>query len=414
MFDLLHVPKRYIPSVLTKTDTKKQRSYLRKSRRMYKRGVYYARPKVVSFKSKKSRHLEHARKMYGLKDTDPIAATPLLARKTQCSRSALSKILSKGRGAYFSSGSRPNQTAESWAIARLASSLTGGNAATVDYSILDKGCSPGSKALRLARKTCRKMGKCGFGKMKRMVGGTLNDDLVLACTTNDLTLVEELIKKRAHVNTPDRHGFYALNVACSMNHPNIVKLLLTHKANINQVDPDGDTSLFVACMLGYLAIVKLLITYRAEINKSGDDGYTPLHVASSCGHSKIVKELIKHHADINILNEDELSPLSMACLYSQVDVVDILLKLPDIDINTGLPSIICTCIDLPYEESLLEGKLTEKDIAKVLDEEWDKRLTIMKKLLEHGATISNEDLPTRMSPKYKELFSEALLKNIRK
>jgi len=162
MFDFLHVPKRYIPSILTKTDTKKQRSYLRKSRRMYKRGVYYARPKVASFKSKKSRHLEHARKMYGLKDTDPIAATPLLARKTQCSRSALSKILSKGRGAYFSSGSRPNQTAESWAIARLASSLTGGNAATVDYTILEKGCSPGSKALRLARKTCRKMGKCGL------------------------------------------------------------------------------------------------------------------------------------------------------------------------------------------------------------------------------------------------------------
>jgi hypothetical protein len=162
MFDLLHVPKRYIPSVLTKTDTKKQRSYLRKSRRMYKRGTYYARPKVASFKSKKSRHLEHLRKMYGLKDTDPIAATALLARKTQCSRGALSKILSKGRGAYYSSGSRPNQTAESWAKARLASSLTGGHAATVDYTILDKGCSPSSKALRLARKTCRKMGKCGL------------------------------------------------------------------------------------------------------------------------------------------------------------------------------------------------------------------------------------------------------------
>jgi hypothetical protein len=287
----------------------------------------------------------------------------------------------------------------------------------VDYTILEKGCSPGSKALRLARKTCRKMGKCGFGKMKRMVGGTLNDDLVYACTTNDLKLVEKLIKKGADVNTPDRHGFYALNVACSMNYPNslhIVELLLTHKANTNQVDPDGDTSLFVACMLGYLDIVKLLITYGAEINKSGDDGYTPLHVASSCGHSKIVKELITYDADINILNEDELSPLSMACLYSQQDVVDILLELPHININAGLPSIICTCIDLPYEESLLEGKLTEEDIAEVLDEEWDKRLIIMTKLFNHGATISNEDLPTRISPKYKELFSEALLKNIRK
>jgi hypothetical protein len=161
IFDLLHVPKRYIPSVLTKTDTKKQRSYLRKSRRLYKKGVYYARPKVASFKSKPSPHIDNMRKMYGLKDSDPIAATGLLARKTQCSRKALSKILSKGRGAYFSSGSRPNQTAESWAKARLASSLTGGHAAIVDYTILDKGCSSSSKALKLARKTCKKMGKCG-------------------------------------------------------------------------------------------------------------------------------------------------------------------------------------------------------------------------------------------------------------
>jgi hypothetical protein len=155
MFDFLHVPKRYIPSVLTKTDTKKQRTYLRKSRKLYKQGQYFARPKVSSFHSKKSPHLENARKMYGLGPTDKIGATAQLARKTQCSRKALSKILSKGRGAYYSSGSRPNQTAESWAIARLASSLTGGNAAAVDYTILEEGCSPSSKALRLAKQVVK-------------------------------------------------------------------------------------------------------------------------------------------------------------------------------------------------------------------------------------------------------------------
>ena len=151
MVDLLHVPKRYIPAVLTKTDTKKQRASLRKSRKLYKRGMYYTRPKLSSFHSKKSRHLEHARQLYGLDPSDPIGATAKLARKTRCSRNALSKILSKGRGAYYSSGSRPNQTAESWAIARLASSITGGNAAAVDYTILEEGCSPSSKALRLAK-----------------------------------------------------------------------------------------------------------------------------------------------------------------------------------------------------------------------------------------------------------------------
>ncbi len=155
MIDPLNVPKRYIPTVLTKSDTKKQRAALRKSRKLYKTGKYFTRPKVASFHSKKSRHLEHARKLYNLKPTDKIGATAKLVQRSKCSRQALSKILNKGRGAYFSSGSRPNQTAESWAIARLASSLTGGNAAIVDYSILEEGCKPSSKALRLARRTMK-------------------------------------------------------------------------------------------------------------------------------------------------------------------------------------------------------------------------------------------------------------------
>lgn len=137
MTDQLHVPKRYIPRILSKTDTKKQRAYLRKSRRLYKRGVYFSRPKVKSFKSKPSGHVERAKRKFGV---DKIGATAELARKSRCSRKALEKIMSKGRGAYFSSGSRPNQSAESWAIARLASALTGGPAAKVDHNILELGC----------------------------------------------------------------------------------------------------------------------------------------------------------------------------------------------------------------------------------------------------------------------------------
>jgi hypothetical protein len=65
--------------------------------------------------------------------------------------SALSKIISKGEGAYFSSGSRPNQTAQSWGVARLASSITGGKAAAIDYHILKDECAKNSRALKLAK-----------------------------------------------------------------------------------------------------------------------------------------------------------------------------------------------------------------------------------------------------------------------
>ena len=80
-----------------------------------------------------------------------IVPSTALAKATKCSIKGLKQITRKGRGAYYSSGSRPNQTAQSWARARLASSLTGGKASLVDYNILENECKPSSKALKLAK-----------------------------------------------------------------------------------------------------------------------------------------------------------------------------------------------------------------------------------------------------------------------
>jgi len=149
------VSLRYLPKRLTKKDRKLASKMLMKSRRLYKKGVYYTRKQVKSFKSKTSNHVVDAKKMYNV---EKIGATDELAKKTGCSKAALAKIISKGEGAYFSSGSRPNQTGQSWGIARLASSITSGKAAAVDYNILEEGCKPGSKALSLAKKAKRLYG----------------------------------------------------------------------------------------------------------------------------------------------------------------------------------------------------------------------------------------------------------------
>jgi len=146
---------RYLPKRLTRKDRKKQGKELLKSRRLYKKGIYHSRAKVASFKSKKSNHIINAEKLYHV---DKIGATNQLAKATGCSKSALAKIINKGAGAYYSSGSRPNQTAQSWGIARLASAITAGKAAAVDYNILEEGCKSGSRALTLAKKAKAKHG----------------------------------------------------------------------------------------------------------------------------------------------------------------------------------------------------------------------------------------------------------------
>jgi len=58
--------------------------------------------------------------------------------KNIISKTGVDKILAKGRGAYFSSGSRPNQTPASWSNARLASVIMNGAARKVDKAIWDK------------------------------------------------------------------------------------------------------------------------------------------------------------------------------------------------------------------------------------------------------------------------------------
>jgi len=149
-------PLRYLPIRLTAKDRKRQSRMLTRSRRLYKQHRYQTRKKLSSFHSKPSHHVENAKRIYHV---NQIGATPALAKATGCSQSALRKIIRKGEGAYFSSGSRPNQTAQSWGVARLASSLTSGKAAVIDYDILEKGCRPNSPALRRAKTAKRKFGQ---------------------------------------------------------------------------------------------------------------------------------------------------------------------------------------------------------------------------------------------------------------
>ena len=160
---LKRFPVRYLPSGLTKKDKKKQIKMLMKSKKLYKQNKYYTRKHLSSYKNKKSNHVLNARKIYNIQNVKP---TKELATKTGCKLSALKKIVKKGEGAYFSSGSRPNQTAQSWGLARLASSITSGKSAAVDYDIIKKGCNHKKKAFILANKS-RKKYKYGHGKTKK-------------------------------------------------------------------------------------------------------------------------------------------------------------------------------------------------------------------------------------------------------
>ena len=149
----LKVPIRYLPKSLSKKDKKKQIKMLITSKNLYKKQKYSTREQLSSYKNKKSNHILDARKIYNIQNITPNKE---LALKTGCKLSALKQIVKKGEGAYHSSGSRPNQTAKSWGLARLASSITSGKSAAVDYDIIEKGCRHNKTAFILANKSKNK------------------------------------------------------------------------------------------------------------------------------------------------------------------------------------------------------------------------------------------------------------------
>ena len=167
------VPKTYVPNSLSKKDKDLQRKELKRSRDAYKKGKYISRKPIKSFKSKTSGHILNAQKIYGVEKVIP---SPKLAKESGCSKEGLEKVVQKGIGAYYSSGSRPSQTGHSWGYARMASAITGGKASAVDYHILRDHCNKNSKALKLAHKTMKKMGKnYGQQRVKRTtLGGYFN------------------------------------------------------------------------------------------------------------------------------------------------------------------------------------------------------------------------------------------------
>jgi hypothetical protein len=88
---------RYLPNTLTKKDRKMQYGMLVKSRRLYKKGKYFTRKPLTSYKSKTSKHIKNARHLYKIENMD---ITNNLVKVTGCSKEALRDIVRKGEGAY--------------------------------------------------------------------------------------------------------------------------------------------------------------------------------------------------------------------------------------------------------------------------------------------------------------------------
>lgn len=118
------IPKKYLPKSLSKSNSKKQRNSILQGNN---------RPKLKSYKSKRSGWVKKFEEKYKHKITDKKWINKnILKNKGQ------TLIINKGKAAYYTSGSRPNQTPSSWAYGRLAGVILNSPARKIDKNIWDK------------------------------------------------------------------------------------------------------------------------------------------------------------------------------------------------------------------------------------------------------------------------------------
>lgn len=113
-----NIPKRYLPDSLSEKEKKKQIKSIFEGK---------DRPKIDK-KPRKSSWTVQFNKKYGeeLKDMKGGKSVKNIAKVTGIPHKALKEIFEKGEAAYYSSGSRPNQTASSWAYGRIYAYIMGG------------------------------------------------------------------------------------------------------------------------------------------------------------------------------------------------------------------------------------------------------------------------------------------------
>lgn len=104
--------------------------------------------------------------------------------------------------------------------------------------------------------------------------------LHLAAYTNQISMVQLLLKAKADVNSHDFVGLTPLHLAVRRNYTEIAQLLIENGAQIDSGTLLHDTPLHCAVFNNHLEMAQLLLKYGAKADLKGDEGLTPGELAN--------------------------------------------------------------------------------------------------------------------------------------
>ena len=203
--------------------------------------------------------------------------------------------------------------------------------------------------------------------------------LHLAAELGDPMIVEELLKNGADPNSKyDKLGDTPLHRAINLDQMKVVEKLLDFGVNVDLQSNTLKSPLHFAVEGSNLTIVKKLLKHKAFVDSQDVRKSTPLHVCAFVGNIKIAKELLKYGAKINRLNENGNSALYIAIHKKMFEMAEFLLEYGAIYVGKR------------YENYV-------SDISRILhDASYEGHFQVCKIVLENGASVDgNTD---QMSP----------------
>lgn len=164
----------------------------------------------------------------------------------------------------------------------------------------------------------------GFFALSGLSWGGSWDDFFNAIRLDNPNTLQALLQRGFDPNTVDQQGTPALMRALEEQSYRAAEVLANHPQIRAEVrSPRDESPLMLAALRGQDALVVKLVSKGAAVNKSG---WTPLHYAATGGHLRIAAFLIGAHADVNAESPNGTTPLMMAAMYSNSDMVKLLLE----------------------------------------------------------------------------------------
>ncbi|KAF4956355.1 hypothetical protein FGADI_3932 [Fusarium gaditjirri] len=198
-----------------------------------------------------------------------------------------------------------------------------------------------------------------------------NSFIYTASNTSNIGCAKLLIEAGANQAASNDNGHTPLHTAVDLASGETVEFLLDHGASIEDQDPNNRRALDMAASWGSFAALKIILQRKDEVERlEHHPDRHPVNQAAEFGHNKCLEILLLHGFSPNIATPAGETALRLAIQDRRIDLCKTLLS------NKADPDLAPGNAYTPLIQAISMGDLT-----------------LVKLLIEHGATIDKREAP---------------------